>query len=221
MSEGKKAPSLLTPILIAAGISLLVCCLRLYGELEQWAPAIFNIEAGGKMSPLGISWLVLPFGFWFGRRLAKGGSRPRSTGLAIGLPIVGFAAVVGTFIASFMVLGEPENLTADQWETQAVTVNIAAAICGLATMIAWPRAWLALVFYGILARLPVIAIQYYSVVKGWDVHFAKGPPHMPDEMVLFALTLAQSLLWPLGWTPIAGGLFAAFGALTVGSGKKS
>ncbi|MCA8951599.1 MAG: hypothetical protein KDE27_18980 [Planctomycetes bacterium] len=219
MSAPKKKPSLLVAILISAALSLAVNGVRLVGELQGWAPEVFNREGGGGGSPLGITWLVLPFGFWFGRVLAKNGSRPRSNALALLLPLVAAAAVAGLFVLAFATLWK-EPRTGEDWVTLTCTVQLAGAVAGLATLIAWPRAWVALVFYGILARLPVIAIQYYSIVKGWDVHFAKGPPGMPDDVVLFALTLAQSTIWPLGWTPIAGGLAAAIGALTVKRGGK-
>ena len=109
MSEGKKkASSVLVAILIAAVLSLIVSLVRLYGEVQGWAPTIFSTEAGGGGSPLGITWLVLVFGFWFGRRLARDGSRPRSTLLAFVLPIVGIVITMVTFM---LVLGAE-----DRWD---------------------------------------------------------------------------------------------------------
>lgn len=194
--------------------------MRLIGELQGWSPFVFNTESGGGGSPLDITWLVLVFDFWFGRRLAQNGSRPKSTMLAIVLSVVGVAVTRGMFMITFAIMGDPENLTSDQWQTAGISINVGAAIAGLLALVAWPRAWLTLVLYGILARIPVIIIQYYSVVKGWDVHFAKGAPGMPDDMVLYALTMAQCMLWPLSWTPLVGGLFAAIGAWTVKGGSK-
>jgi hypothetical protein len=115
-------------ILIAAILSLLVTAVRLYGELEGWNPTIWNREPGGGGSPLGVSWLMLPFGFWFGRRLAKGGSRPGPTGKALLLHVVGIGLVVGVFALAINFLSD--------WHQRAYLINGGAVACGLLALFA-------------------------------------------------------------------------------------
>lgn len=220
MSEGNKSGVFLA-IVIATLLSLIVTGVRLVGELQGWAPSVFNRAAGGGGSWLGITWLVPLFGFWFGRSLAKGGSRPGSTGRAILLPIVGMAIVAGMFWYFSPGAGEggqDATLSADEWRTRILVMMGIAAAAGLTMLAAWPRAWFMLVVYGYLARLPVAAIQYFAIDKGWDTHFAKGAPNVPQEVTLYGLTMAQCVFWPLGFTTLVGGLFAAFGAATVKKG---
>ncbi|MCR9245736.1 MAG: hypothetical protein NXI31_11955 [bacterium] len=217
MTKAGPRSSLFRAILIAAFVTLVISLVRLYGELQEWNPTVFGRAAGGGFALLGITWLVLPFGFWFGRRLAQNGSRPKSTARAILLPLGGMVLIVVGFIVGNVIWpDEPVgSRSADGWLSLGVLANGTAVIAGLATLIAYPRAWFVLMVYGFLARIPVIVIQYFALVNGWDVHFAKLPPGMPEDNALFALTLAQCLLWPLGFTPIIGGICAAIGAATV------
>lgn len=68
---------------------------------------------------------------------------------------------------------------------------------------------------GVLARVPVILVQYESIRRGWDSHYAKLPPDANPDDALFVLTMAQSVVWPFGWTVIVGGIAAALDAATV------
>ncbi|MCA8975468.1 MAG: hypothetical protein KDC98_12165 [Planctomycetes bacterium] len=229
MSDASK-PGILRPVMIAAAISLVVVVVRLIGEINTvdviageaptWQQTLFSRAAGGGGSPLGISWLAPLFGLWFGRRLAAGGHRPRATWQAIVLPLVAFALMMGTFFLLFVdpnatEPGTTKLVTAEEWRTAGMIFNGVTVILGLTVLIVWPRAWLALAAYGCLARIPVILTQFVAFGQQWGTHFEKGPPGMPAEVVPFALTLAQSTFWPLFWTPVAGCLCAAIGALTV------
>lgn len=207
MPKDSAPPSIARAVFFAAFLSLLVTAVRLWGEQEGWAPAVFSTEPGGGMSPLGISWLVIPFGFVFGRRLAANGHRPVSTKKALLYPLLAFALTIGVFAASFQI-----DMA---WRTRAIASNTTVALLGLLVFIAWRRCWFVLAFYGVLARIPVIVAQYVSVERGWNNHFAKGPPKSDPADVLFLLTLAQSTFWPFAFTTMVGGFFAALGALTV------
>lgn len=207
VSEVSQPPSISRAVFIAALISLLVTAIRLYGEQHDWAPVLFSKEPGGGLALISISWLVLPFGFWFGRRLAQNGHRPASTRKALLLPLVG----VGIFAAG--VTAAVQLIT--DWQAQGIAINVSAVLAGAVGLIAWRRAWFVCVCYGILARIPVILVQYESVQRGWDNHYTKGPPDAPPEQTLFLLTIAQCMLWPFGFTALFGGFFAALGALTV------
>ena len=78
-------------ILVPALITLAVTALRLVGELQGWSPLLFSKEAGGGGALVGISWLVVVFGAWFGWRLARAGQGPGAIGRALGLTILAFA----------------------------------------------------------------------------------------------------------------------------------
>lgn len=129
-------PSIVMAVLIAAFLTLLVTALRLLGEQRGWSPAIWNREPGGGGSPLGISWLVLPFGFWFGRLLAKNGHRPAATGKALLFPILAMVAVVGA-VALIAKVGV-------DWITRAYLVSVIGFAVGLSVFAAWRRAWFVL-----------------------------------------------------------------------------
>ncbi|MDO8349132.1 MAG: hypothetical protein Q7T30_02770 [Planctomycetota bacterium] len=210
--------SILHAVLIAAALSLAVNLVRLYGELQKWAPAVFNTEGGGGGSPLGISWLVIVFGFWFGRRLAQNGHRPASTGKSLLLCLAGVGVMVGAAYVAFTFIGPPgvdAVLTDDEWRLRSLVFNGGAAAGGLLLLAGWARAWFVLVFYGLLARVPVIVIQFIAIENQWDTHFSKGPPGMQASVLPFALTIAQAVLWPFGFTVLVGGLFATLGAWSV------
>ncbi|MFM1873735.1 MAG: hypothetical protein RL398_3157 [Planctomycetota bacterium] len=206
MTEAQRSP-VARAVWTAAAVSLLVTLVRLCGELQHWHPAVFGTGAGGDNSPLGITWLVLPFGFWFGRTLAKNGSRPASLGKTALFCLLGIGLTVGVFVLAVTQVAD--------WQLRMLVLGGGTAACGLIALIAWPRMWMTLVAYGFLARLPVVVVQYLSIENGWDVHFAKGPPDAPPEMALELLTSAQVSFWPLAFTPLVGGLFAVLGAKTV------
>ncbi len=199
--------SITKAVAVAAIAALAINVLRLYGELQKWSPFWFNREGGGGGSPLGISWLVVPVGFWFGRRLGATGHRPASVARAILMPIVGIALMFGVFALAMNV--------ADEWRTRTVIVNSGAFVCGLLALAAWKRAYVTNLIFGILARFPVVIIQGVALDRSWDVHFAKGPPEAPAADLPFMLTMAQCVMWPFGFTVLVGGLFAAIGAATV------
>ncbi len=216
MAEAPKR-GMTVPILIAAFLTLIVVVVRLVGELNGWDPQFFSPAAGGGGALVGITWLVPVFGFWFGRRLAKNGHRPRSIAGTIGACVLGFALVAGLFYVAFateMVAGK------EDWGRKAMIAFPGAAVAGLVLAIAWGRAWLTLAIYGILARIPVLAIQYLAFEKDWKTHFnavGKDGPKDPETLNR-VLLYAEGLFWPFGFTVLVGGLFAALGAATVRKG---
>ncbi len=213
MSDAQKS-GILGPILVAATMSLFVVLVRLYGEVNSWTPKIFSTEGGGGGSWLGITWLVPLVGFWFGRRLAKNGSRPASTGGAIAWIVAGMLLTGGLAYACF---GTELIAPTGDWRTKGMIAFPGAAVCGLAALRAWPKSYLALAAYGALARIPVLVAQFSAEHYGWHTHFnsgGKGGPTDHDTVILM-LTLAESLLWPFAFTTLVGGIFAALGAATV------
>jgi len=94
-------------ILVPAVITLAVTLLRLVGELQGWSPRLFSKEAGGGGALVGISWLVVVFGAWFGWKLAKAGQGPGAIGRALGLTILAFALLpVLGFAANKLGMGQ-------------------------------------------------------------------------------------------------------------------
>lgn len=213
MSAAPKG-GILAPVLIAAILSLAITAVRLYGELHGWDPKVFSTEGGGGGSPLGITWLVPVFGFWFGRRLTKNGHRPKSIATTLCLCVLGIALAGGIAYAAF---GTEWLAAKGDWVRKAMFAFPGAAVCGLLLLIAWPRGWGALALYGILARIPVLVIQHFAFANDWRTHFNSGGPEGPqDPATLNVLLLyAEGAFWPFGFTVLVGGIFAVLGALTV------
>lgn len=96
------------PLLLASLLTLAISILRLWGELSGWA----TNASGGRLLPLGITWLVFTFGAWFGRRLAKDGQAPRApiAWLWPLLALLTMIAVIGTGFAP-LAKAEPNDAT--------------------------------------------------------------------------------------------------------------
>src|SRR5262245_46650776 len=161
MSAGTNR-GILGAIAIAAVVSLAITVLRLCGELNGWNATLFNPAGGGGFSPLGITWLVPVFGFWFGRRLATGGQRPRSLATAAAAPVLGIVLTGGL---GWLVFGTELVAGKDEITTKTAVACGGAALSGLLLIKAWPRALVALASYGALARAPVLAIQHLAFAR--------------------------------------------------------
>jgi hypothetical protein len=197
-------------LLIAGSITLVVTLLRILGEYKGWDESLFNREAGGR-SWFGIIWLVPVFGFMFGRRLAKGTTPPFVTSFFVPM----FAAV-GLFFAAVYCGNQlkDENLL-----EKVQYVYYAGPLVALLGLLVWPRAFMACLTYGLLARVPVMVVQYLSIYGNLQqTHYGKMLPGMPTNMNaadrLVHLTLAQAGFW-LPFTILLGGGMAALGAATV------
>lgn len=204
-----KKPGVWDEVLIAGAITLAVTLLRLVGELQQWDPRYFSREPGGQGALVGIGWLMLLVPFWLGRRVAANSGRPRMGRgflialVAIGLFVGGSAAVTKFWPKDFATL--VKWFTYGTWPLAALT------------LFAWPRVFFANVAYAVLARAPVIAVQYVALAKNWDTHYSKLAPELGDqprdqwgEILLFP----QVFFW-MPATVMIGSLFALLGALTV------
>src|SRR5262245_53857651 len=134
MSDAPR-PSVVRAVLIAAVISWLVTALRLLGEQQQWSQIFFRRELEGAPGTVGITWLVLVFGFWFGRLLAQNGQGPASARRVLVLHFVAIALVVGSFFAVKPI---------EDVHTRAYTQGALVVAIGLVGLVAWPRAWFAL-----------------------------------------------------------------------------
>jgi hypothetical protein len=76
--------------------------LRLVGELQHWPTRLFNPEADGPGSIVGIAWLAPIFGIYFALKLARAGETPAGVGRVIGFAVL---ALVVTFAGGVVGFG--------------------------------------------------------------------------------------------------------------------
>jgi len=196
---------------VAAIVTTIVTVVRVVGEIQGWDPMWFSKEPGGGLAGVGITWLVPLFGFVFGRRLAQGGSRPPFVA-SFFVPLFGVAVIVAAAI-----------LIGTQYRGEELRANLqylvnGAPVVALLGLFAWPRACLVNLAYAVMARVPVIVVQYLDAQNpAWQTHYGKVHPDLPamsaDER-LWLLTQTQLGIW-IPFTVLLGGAFAALGAATV------
>lgn len=196
-------------ILVPAVITLAVTLLRLVGELQAWSPALFSREAGGRLSPVGIVWLVPVFGAWFGWKLTRAGSGPGGLGRALGLTLLALALVPAAgFIASRVGI-DPQSLP-------TLGVFVVASIAALVVGIwAWPTLGRTLFSYGLAARVPVVLVMLAAMLGNWGTHYDVAPPDFPAMSALakwFLIGLVPQLTIWMAYTVVIGGLFGVVAA---------
>ena len=203
-------------ILVPAVISLAVTLLRLVGELQGWSPRLFSKEAGGGGALVGISWLVLVFGAWFGWKLAKAGKGPGAIGRAIGLTILAFAIVPA--------LGFSANaLGMSQQSLSTFAVYVVGAIVGLVLGLrAWPALGRTLLAYAFAARVPVVLVMLAAILGNWGTHYDVAPPDLPamaplSKWLLIGV-LPQMTIW-IWFTVVVGSLFGILAAAVARRGR--
>jgi hypothetical protein len=208
----EQAPPRMMPLVLIAGVvTLILSVVRVYGELQAWDPRWFPTGAGGGMTPVAIVWLVPVFGFLFGRRLARLGSRPPFVS-AFFVPMFGLAALVAA-----LVYVSKNHTTPEELRGMMRYVVYGAPVLAVLALFAWPRAFVTNLGYGLLARIPVAIITWLDIKNDWSTHYgevAPGLPPMVADEKLQMLLMAQAALW-LPFTLLAGGAAAAIGAATV------
>ncbi len=201
-------------ILIPSLITLAITVLRLVGELQNWSPALFSRAAGGGGSLIGISWLILVFGAWFGWRLTRMGHAASSPLKASGLAfLVGLVVGFGSFGVGQV--GGQNALFA------AFILGSVAAI--FLTRGLWPALWQTLLAYAFAARVPVALLMLVAILGNWGTHYDVPPPGFPDtyspfvKWVLIGL-LPQLTIWI--YMTVIGGLVAGGVAGAIAGRKK-
>lgn len=204
--------STLRLILWPSVITLAVSIARLVGEVQGW----ITDQSGGAMHPLGITWLALLFGGWFGWRHARAGALPRVRRAWL-WALVALLAMVGTMAWRMQPLLQAERSEATFAQVRVgVLTIIAVAVVGAGTMFfVWAKQAFTLLLYGLVARATVVAITWFVKLQGWHLHYVKfGPPGIePDTMqeTLVSASIAQFGMW-VPFTILAGtlvgGLFA-------------
>jgi len=212
-SEGRVSIGKL--ILVPAVITLAVTIIRLVGELQHWNKALFNPEAGGPLSLVGIIWLVPVFGIYFAVKLGGAGAGPSKVGrvfLFVLLAILVNAAGIAIGVALKLQAG-PAFL---------ILSSVANLISVLVMAKPWPALFKALLAYGLAARIPVAILMLFAIRGNWGTHYDAAPPNLPEmswlmKWVLIGV-LPQMCLW-IAATVILGSLFGAIAALFTSRGK--
>lgn len=210
MNESKALP-IKGLILVPSLITLAVTLLRLIGELQDWSPALFDKSAGGGGALMGISWLIIVFGFYFGWRLARMGHAPASAGKAAGLALL---VVLGVGVVSFLAGRFGQNAFFG-----AFTLGSIVAV--LLTRSLWPALWRTLLAYAFAARVPVVLVMLIAIIGAWGTHYDVSPPDFPDtyspfvKWVLIGL-VPQMTIWI--YLTVVGGLF--FGAIAAAIARR-
>jgi hypothetical protein len=199
---------ILVPSLITLGVTLL----RLFGELQNWSPALFNKTAGGGGALIGISWLIPVFGFYFGWRLTRAGRGPESAARVAGLALL-VTLVVGGVAAGFSRISQNAFFL-------ALTVGAIAGVVVTARL--WPALWRTLVAYAFAARAPVAIVMLFAILGNWGTHYDVPPPNFPEMAPLakWALIglLPQMTIW-IYMTVVGGLVLGGIAAAIAGRGK--
>lgn len=208
-------------ILVPAVITLAVTLLRLVGELQGWSPALFN-RGDKPFSPslVGIVWLVPVFGAWFGWRLARAGSGPRSLGRAFGLTVAALAVLpLAAFLAPKAGI-QPEHL----WRpnvplTESFTilsVFVVVFFVGIAIgILAWPALGRTLLAYGLAVRIPIALLMLVAMLGNWGTHYDARPSYPPQMSALgwwVGIGLVPQLFFWIWITIVFGALFGIVAA---------
>jgi hypothetical protein len=191
-------------ILVPAIVSLAVTLLRLVGELQGWSPVFFSRAAGGGGAIVGISWLVLVFGAWFGWKLAKAGAGPAGVGRGLGLTLLALVIlpVLGV-VAS--------RLKLDPLGRGTLVIYVVGSVAALAVGLqAWPALGRTLLAYAFAARIPVALLMLAAIYGNWGTHYDVAPPNLPAMGPLlkwfYIGFLPQFTIW-IAFTVVVGSLF--------------
>ena len=171
MSENpeKAGVSTFKLVLVPVVISLAVTVLRLTGELSGWSETWFSTATGGLLPEgttwlVGITWLALPFGFYFGWRLSAAGKSPLSTKRALGFALAGLtlALVYFFWLARIFSFGFPLRLLSS-WSVMTIAAGL--------QWLAWPALFKALLAYGLASRIPVVIVMFLAMLGSWGTHY--------------------------------------------------
>lgn len=190
-------------ILVPSVITLAVTGLRLVGELQHWPTRLFNPEAGGPGSIIGIAWLAPIFGIYFALKLARAGETPAGAVRVIGFAVL---ALVVTFAGGFFGFGMKAEFPG---KILIGLVLIAAGV--VIPFFGWRALSRVLLAYGYAARIPVLILMYFAMRGNWGTHYDAIPPELPQDMSFWTkyvelAVVPQMLMW-IAFTMIMGSLF--------------
>jgi hypothetical protein len=198
-------------ILVPSIITLAVTLLRLLGELQHWSKVLFNPEAGGPWSIIGIAWLAPIFGIYFAARLLAGGQGPTSAWRALGWAIFAVAVII-----ALAYLGSVLHIERS-FKGRLIYIWLVTAIAALVTLLGWPALFKAIVAYGYAARIPVAVAMFFAFRGSWGTHYDALPSDMPPGYSLWGkywlLGFFPQLVFWVGYTVVSGMLLGGITAV--------
>jgi hypothetical protein len=204
-------------ILIPSVITLAITLLRLVGELQNWAPAIFNKAPGGGGAILGISWLPLILGIYFSWKLLRADEMPVSAGRVIVFALIGFALMLA---GGLLVFG-PQGPRIDS--PLSMIAGHLILLAAIATQFpAWRKLFKVLFAYALAARIPVAIVMFFAIKSNWGTHYDVAPKDFPvmswfTKYLLIGF-LPQMFIW-VAFTVVIGALTAGITAAIMQRGK--
>lgn len=202
------SPSIVRLILWPTLITLLVNAARLVAEQQGWG----TTASGGAGFWLGITWLALVFGGWFGWQLRRAGSTP-TLGPAWLWSLAALLAIAGTAVWRFSQIDrtDPSAAAMPPLRTAVLVIVSVAVPMALLQFVVWRRLALVLLLYGVVARATVVAFTWLAKQQGWDTHYTKfGPAGIQVDLqtTMVSATIAQFGFW-VPFTIVAGSLAGA------------
>jgi hypothetical protein len=206
-------------IFVPAVITLAVTLLRLVGELQRWSPALFN-RGDKPFSPslVGIMWLVPVFGAWFGWKLTRAGSGPRSLGRAFALAL----ATLGVLPLAAFLAPRAGIVAEHMWRpnvplTESFTILSAFVVVffvGIAIgILAWPALGRTLLAYGLAVRIPIALLMLVAMLGNWGTHYDARPSYQMSTLGWWvAIGLVPQLSFWIWITIVFGALFGIVAA---------
>lgn len=195
-----------------AVVTWAVILLRLGGELVEGPAWLFSRQQGGGLAVVGIAWLVVLFGAWFGWCLAKDGRGPDRPVQNLFLHLVALAmGIGGMFGLGAAGVIDPDNPN----PASAFYIGAVLFASSLLMWWSWPGLFLTNLLYGVLARLGVILVTIPATLYSWDTHFSKLGPQGLQEATwaqVTRLSTAQVCFW-IPFTILLGGLFGSIAAM--------
>lgn len=198
-------------IFIPAVITLAITTLRLVGELQHWSPALFNPEAGGGGSVVGISWLPPILGIYFAWKLINVGEYPDTSGGRVLLfAVLGMALMaLGLVVAS----GDGPGRASPLRLLAGLLIIVAATALQFPS---WRKLFKVLLAYAYAARIPVAILMFFAIRGNWGTHYDVAPKGFPEmdwfkKYILIGF-IPQIVSW-IAFTVLTGALTAGITTL--------
>lgn len=204
-------------ILIPSVITLAITLLRLLGELQNWAPSIFNKAPGGGGAILGIWWLPFILGIYFAWKLLRADETPTSAGRVI---LFAFLGILLMGAALFVGFGETGPRFDSPLRLIAAHLILIAAIA--IQFPVWRKFSKVMLAYALAARIPVAILMFFAIKGNWGTHYDVAPKDFPamswfSKYFLIGL-LPQMFIW-IAFTVLVGALTAGITAFIMQRGK--
>jgi len=184
-------------------VTALVSTARLIAEVNGWVPP----QSGGALHPLGISWLAMVFGAWFGLQLRREGSTPRIWP-AWPWALIAFAAIVAAVGWQFRPFfdADQSDETFQRLRIAVLTLTGIASTLMVGMFVLWPRLAWTMLCYALPARALVVAFTWFAKQMDWSTHYTRfGPTGIERDMptTMLSAAIAQGGFW-VPFTVVAG-----------------